>query len=328
MGIQDNFTTLGNEAVAWGTKAATLTRGYETQDEAVTDRSTTYRSRGARPGRVGVPAERSLVVPRGASAVPIEIDALSKSMGLLLAPFGAGNASVATPMGATNARLITITPSTAGPSRSSTIHKGMYDISGSAHHVDYLGCIASTLDWTVNPGQNVKLKATFDAQTVDTSAASVTPVYPSDGFVFKDVDGVFSIDGGAGICLKTFQSTISTGMKFDRTRACPSGRARPVLASPVTPTGSFGQDFANMDEYGAFMDGTISSLEYTLTGPDIESGFPFFLKLTYPAIQRVSPSNPKTALDDEPDQTTTFEALDDATDGTWKIEYQTTDTAL
>ena len=29
MGIQDNFWTIGEETVAWGTKATTMTRGVE-----------------------------------------------------------------------------------------------------------------------------------------------------------------------------------------------------------------------------------------------------------------------------------------------------------
>ncbi len=33
MGIQDNFWTIGEETVAWGTKATTLTRGVENQTD-------------------------------------------------------------------------------------------------------------------------------------------------------------------------------------------------------------------------------------------------------------------------------------------------------
>lgn len=65
MGIQDNFWTIGEEAVAWGTKAATLTRGIENQTDDATPNIEHMQSRGMRPATVATPTGRSVEVPRG-----------------------------------------------------------------------------------------------------------------------------------------------------------------------------------------------------------------------------------------------------------------------
>ena len=84
MGIQDNFWTIGEEAVAWGTKAATLTRGIENQTDDATPNIEHMQSRGMRPATVATPTGRSVAVPRGGQHV-VTLDLMNKSLGLIFA---------------------------------------------------------------------------------------------------------------------------------------------------------------------------------------------------------------------------------------------------
>ncbi|MBK6858111.1 MAG: hypothetical protein IPG97_16565 [Microthrixaceae bacterium] len=82
MGIQDNFWTIGEEAVAWGTKATTLTRGIENQTDDATPNVEFLQSRGMRPATVATPTGRSVAVPRGGQHV-LTLDLMAKSLGLV-----------------------------------------------------------------------------------------------------------------------------------------------------------------------------------------------------------------------------------------------------
>ena len=72
MAIQDNFWTIGNEAVAYGTRAATLTRGIENQTDDVTPNVEHRVSQGMRPGTVATPVGRSVAHQYGGSVYDSE----------------------------------------------------------------------------------------------------------------------------------------------------------------------------------------------------------------------------------------------------------------
>ncbi|MBK6858018.1 MAG: hypothetical protein IPG97_16100 [Microthrixaceae bacterium] len=84
MGIQDNFWTIGEETVEWGTKATTLTRGVENQTDDATPNVEFLQSRGMRPATVATPTGRSVAVPRGGQHV-LTLDLMAKSLGLVFA---------------------------------------------------------------------------------------------------------------------------------------------------------------------------------------------------------------------------------------------------
>ena len=65
-GISDQFTTIGIEAVAWGTAAATLTRGIEAKPGNKPTHRVEHRpSAGFRPGYIGDPSDTHVVDARG-----------------------------------------------------------------------------------------------------------------------------------------------------------------------------------------------------------------------------------------------------------------------
>lgn len=324
MGIQDNFWTVGNEAVTWGTKAATLTRGIENQSDDVSPAIEWRTSRGMRPGTVGTPTGRSVAVDYGGTA-SLTVDTLSKSHGLL---FGAIAATVATttPVGATNARLHTFTPSTTGVVRSSTIHAGRVDIAGTTHHHDYLGAMASQLSMSLAAKGNAVLKVDYGYKAIDTSAASVTPSYPTSALPYNDSHCTVTIDGTTE-CQRQFDFTIPTGLDMERFRICPGGREKPTLKDRVEPTGTLSIDYPDDSWHNAYLAGTeLEDLVITFTGGEIEVGFDYSLTITFPLIQ-LTGASPKVGIDTTPEQPMPFRVLDNGTDPLWKIEYQTDDTA-
>lgn len=324
MGIQDNFWTIGDELVAWGTKAATLTRGIENQTDDVTPNVEFMQSRGMRPSTVATPTGRSVAVPRGGQHV-LTVDLLAKSLGLIFSGV-ASTIATTTPGGATNARLHTFTPTTSGPSKSFTIHAGRYDTGGTANHHDYLGCMVDNLNLSLSPKGLPVLKTTYAYKELDTAASSVTPSYPTAPHVYRDIDCVVSIDGNSE-CARSADFTIPTGLDMERWRICSGGREKPILSTRVEPTGTLSIDYDGDTWQDAWLAGTeLEDLVITFTGPEIETGQDFFCRFTFPLIQ-LTGSSPKVGLDQLPEQPIPFRVLDNGTDPAWKIEYQTDDTA-
>jgi hypothetical protein len=322
-GISDQFTTIGVEAVAWGTKAATLTRGIEAETSSKPSPAVEQRpSTGMRPGFLGDPSDRHVVDVRGGT-YSLACDLLSKSHSMLLG--GLNTPVITTPGGATNARLHTITPSDHDlPSQ--TIHDGIALDSGTIDHINALGAKMTSLKLAVSPKGNVKVTADYSYRTLDTAAASVTPVYASAPYPFRDTDVTTTL-GGTPICQRGIDLTIPTGAKVDRDMVCPGGREEPFVLGRVQPTGTLNQDLPSFDYLDAWLNGTPLSLVFYIEGPEIEEGFPYFLRVTYAAV-RFTGEAPDRSMTELSGQTLPWQAFDNGTDPLWKIEYQTTDTAL
>lgn len=324
-----SFITIGDESVAWGTKATTLTRGIEAQVDTTSPAVEQRESRGLRPSVVGVPSDRSRTFRYGGE-VSLMADLLSKSHGLLLAAIGTTVATT-TPVGATDARLHTITPGAAGVTRSTTIHKARADeTAATLYHTDYLGAMAKSLKLSVSPKGWPTVEVAYGYKTEDTSAASVTPAYPTDAAPFGDREVTITLDSVTE-CARQFEVTIPTGLDFERFRLCPDGQKKPNPKERPVPTGSFSLDFTDHTLYDAYLAGTILEnlvFEANLGADSIETGFDFFARLTLPFIQ-LTGSAPQVSLDADPVQALPFKVLADPT-GTlplWQLEYQTTDTA-
>ena len=325
MGIQDNFWTIGDEAVAWGTKAATLTRGIENKADDATPNIEFMVSRGMRASTVGTPSGRSVGVDRGGS-VTLTLDIMTKSLGLV---FGGYAATVATttPGGATNTRLHTFTPSTSGVTRSSTIHAGRAPIGGTVLEHNYLGCMGTELAISQQAKGIPELKAAYNYKAIDTAAAAVTPSYPASPYVYTDLDCEVTLNGTT-LCQRQFDVTIPTGLDIARDRVCPGGREKPLLAQRVEPTGSLSIDYAVDTYHNNYLAGDeVDDLVFTWTGPLIEGSLYNSLTVTFPLIQFTG-SSPKVSIDGLPEQPLPFRVLDNGTDPLWKIEYQNTDTTV
>lgn len=323
MGYQDTFFTVGNEAVAYGTTAATLTRGIEQKPgNTPTPNIERRQSGGYRPGRIGMGVAADKPFENGGT-LPVRVDLLSKSHGLLLAAVGSSVATT-TPVGATDARLHTITPTTAGVTRSSTIHSGIPDDEGNILQSDFLGAMATQLAVSVSPLGLVELAVDYNYKTHDTSVSSVTPAWPSDPHYYTDRDSTITLDGNSE-CARALDLTIPSNIKVDRNRICPGGREKPVSLGMVAPTGNLTLDFADYDAYAAWIAGTDMPLVYEVTGPEIEAGFNFFVRFTFPAIKYTG-SAPEDSIEDLTAQPLPWQAFDNDSDPLWKIEYQTTDT--
>lgn len=325
MGLQDHIVTIGNEGT-YGTRAATLTRGIENQFGNNPDPQVEQReSRGMRPGSVAVPNDRLIAIPRNGK-IPLQVDLMNKSHGLILA--GAGSSITSeTPDGATTARLYTITPTTAGPTRSSTIHQEIPELEGGTTVVDYLGAMVTELALSIGPKAFWVLKAMYDYKAENIAAATVVPAYPSAPHVYLDTDAEISFDDTV-MCQRKYNIAIPTGLNVSLDRVCPDGRRKPVTTGRVDPTGSGEIDYAGTDLWGKWKNGIALSHKVLITGPEIEDGFNSFFELTVPAV-RLTGTPPGPAADDLTGQTLPFKAVMHA-DGSplWTIKYQTSDAVI
>ncbi|MBK7048240.1 MAG: hypothetical protein IPH48_17420 [bacterium] len=324
MGIQDNFWTIGEEAVAWGTKAATLTRGIENQTDDATPNIEHMQSRGMRPATVATPTGRSVAVPRGGQHV-VTLDLMNKSLGLIFAGV-ASTVATTTPGGATNARLHTFTPTTSGPIKSFTLHAGRVSVDGTTNHHNYLGCMVESLNLALSPKGLPVIKTTYQYKELDTAGASVTPSYPTTPTMYTDTDCVVTI-GGSSECLRSADFTLPTGLDMERWRICAGGREKPILNTRVEPTGTLSIDYDADTYLDAWVAGTeLEDLVITFTGGEVETGQDYFFRATFPLIQ-LTGSSPKVGLDMTPEQPLPFRVLDNGTDPAWTLEYQNGDAA-
>lgn len=322
-GISDQFLTIGDEAVEWGTKAATLTRGIEHKPgNNPTHRVEHRASQGMRPGFLGDPTTNFVTNVRGGT-IPVVADLLSKSHSMLIGSIG--TTAITTPAGATTARLHTVLPSDHTlPHRS--IHRAIAGIDGTLVHTNYLGGTANMLGLSIAANGNVEAKVEYDFRTVDTAGASVTPSYPSSPWVYVDTDVVTTL-GGTAICQKAIDLSIPTGAMVTRDRICPGGREEPIVVGRVQPTGTLTFDYDDNAYLDDWLAGTSRSLVFEMTGPEIEAGFDYFVRVTFAAVKFTGDdSNP--SLTDLTEQPLPWQAYDNGTDPLWKIEYQTTDTAI
>lgn len=325
MGIQDHIVTIGLEGVGYGIRAATLTRGLENQfGNEPTPQVEQRESRGMRPGSVAVPGDRLIAIPRNGK-IPIAVDLMAKSQGLLL---GSAGSSIVpeTPAGATLARRYTITPTTGGPTRSHTIHNEIPEIGGGVSSVDYLGAMCTDLGLSISPKGFWVLKNNFDYKTENLAAATVVPAYPTAPHVYLDTDAEISFDGDT-ICQRKYDVTIPTGLNTNLDRVCPEGRRKPVTTGRVEPTGTASIDYAGTGLWAKWRNGIPLSHEVVITGPEIEEGFNYYVKLTCPQV-RLTGNPPGRAADDLTGHDLPFRVVWDGTNPAWTIEYQTTDNTL
>lgn len=321
-GISDQFTTIGAEAVAYGTRAATLTRGIEQMPGNKPSPRVEHRpSQGFRPGFLGDPSDTHVVDVRGGT-YPLVCDALSKSQGLIWT--GLNTATITTPVGGTLARLHTIVPSdNALPSR--TIHDAVAELDGDLAEVDLLGCKLIDIGLSISPKGNVPLKSNWDYKTLSTGAASVTPAYPTSPYIYRDTDVTTTV-GGTDACQRSVDFTIPTGAKIDRDMICAGGREEPVVMGRVQPTGTLSPDFIGVGALDDWLAGTPTSLVVYIEGPLIEGSLYNFIRVTFPVIRYTGDAYER-ALDSPTNQPLSWQAFDNGTDPLWKVEIQTTDTA-
>lgn len=333
MGIQDNFWTIGKEAVAYGTAAATLTRGIRNQ---VDDHKAVVEAmvdRGMKKGSVSTPLEDYVAQIRGGKGT-VDLTLINKSIGMLLE--GASSTYViTTPDGATNARLHTATPTAAGPSTSYSVHVTRYAMSGTGHPFTYVGGMVETLKLIQEPKAFAKIQAMMDYAGVldantDPAASSPTPAYPESVERFSDAGFSLEIDE-VEVCQRKVEFTLPTGVDVDRWRVgCGTNgrKSKPVTKARVAPSGVLEMDYADNAFYDKYKTGDPVEIVATWTGTEIETGFDYFLKLTMPNCVFTG-DTPQVSLDNLPGQPLPFEMLDGGTSAPpWKIEWQTTDTAV
>lgn len=322
--MSGDYFTMGKEAVAYDTAAATLTRGFEIQGDDFELIRKELESRGMRAGTVSKPTNSVVSRITGANGT-VPLDLRSKGMGIFFEG-ASGSYAITTPVGATDARLHTGTPTIAGPTTSYTQKWHRFDMGGTDRVFQYGGAMVEQLVFAQEPEQYTKMTASMIAKSFKDSTADAitasTPSYPG-GTLFDWQTCTISVDGN-DLCTRTFTLTLPTGLEQRYLTGC---TPKPRVKGRIEPTGTFTVDFNDMDLYRNYVDGDDIPIVITWTGEIIEDTTPESLTITIPAA-KLTGSTPHVSLDDYPTLVVPFDMTSNGTDAPWTIEYVTTDTAV
>lgn len=324
--ITSHAIVVGRETVAYGTKATTLTRGYEGKADSWKKTIDFQESVGLRAGQQAVRTDRHRGMDMGGEG-SLEVDVLTSGFGMLLNSMLPTTSVVPVQIGATPAYKTTVTTSDNPPTESFSVQVQRQDTGGTVRSFTHLGAICT--GWTLAQSVSDVLTATvnFDFQTVNTSDPKATPAYPV-GTPFDWTMTTVTL-GGSPICVNEFSLEADMGLNTDR--RCLNGtglKKEPIRGGLPSYTGNMTAEFQNMDAYNAFVAGTVQQLVVEWKGAEIgTSGEYPMVTITIPAVKFTGES-PEVSVDDLPSQPMPFTCLYNGTDPVIKIEYISEDTAL
>lgn len=317
MGVLDSYTTIGEEAVAYGTLAAALTRGLEVDTDPGKRQLEHLKWDGMRPGFETTRANRRRPVVMGAGG-DLNLPLMNSGLGLLFkAMFGAPTITAGTP----TKMEFTTTP--AGSTTSLTVQQARGRHVGGVLASNYLGGMVAS--WEV--GQKIggedalaMLKVTMDYQREVSGATAATAVYPEPTWMYGWPDCLVTV-GGAGCA---FDLTLTGDHAIRTDRRCLSGtglKEKPYRNGVPKYAGTFSTDYGDdtLNDLARLGTTTPVVVKWEMPGGDL-------VRFTYAAVM-IDGDTPVVTLGGST-QSVPWTALDNGTDPVLKVEYWTPDLAV
>jgi hypothetical protein len=316
MGVFDSYITVGEEAVAYGTAAASITRGYEALVDPGKVTMQRMVSDGMRAGMETTKVGRSRLVQMGGEG-SLELDILSNSFGLLFkAMLGTQSTITGPPAG------FRYVSDASGPGTSLTVQMARGRLSGAALAKNYLGgkvksweimqSVASEDSWA-------RLKLAMDYGSVVSGAALATAAYPADAFGFSWRECTITVDGD-DTCAWDLSITGDNGFVTDK--YCLDGvgsKLEPFRTNTAQWGGKFTSDYEDDTLYDLSQSGATVPIVVTWTGQDADHS----LTITMPECE--FELDGPVSQPGQSQQTATWRCLDNDTDPAIEIEYITDD---
>lgn len=311
--ILDNAVLLGLETT-YGTKASSITRGYEAKADSWKRTQEFLDSTGIRAGLQAQRSDRSRPINMGGEG-SIEADVLNSGFGLLFsAMFGKTTGPTA--------GVATFETDSTDSGQSFTVQVLRTDVGGTTRCFTHLGAVVT--GWTIAQEVGGLLVATlnFDFQDVVTNETAGTPSYPAGAVPF-DWTMASATWGGSPIEPRSFSLEADLAMNVERRLLRGSAlKKQPVRSGVPTYEGSMECEFESLDVYADFVAGTVDALVIEWDNGDGDE-----LKIEMPAVQFTGES-PEVSTDNLPVQNLPFKALDNGSDPVVTLTYTTGDTTL
>jgi hypothetical protein len=319
MGVFDSYITVGEEAVAYGTLAASLTRGYEALVDPGKVTMQRMVSNGMRADFATTKVGRSRLVQMGGEG-SLEVDLLSNSMGLL---FKAAIGTQSTITGPPAGYRYVGSASEPGTSLTVQMARGRATTAG-ALAKNYLGgkvksweimqSVASEDSWA-------RLKLAMDYRSVTSGAALATAAYPADAFGFSWRECTITVDGD-DTCSWDLSITGDNGLKTDSFCLDGAGnKHEPYRVTAAQWGGKFTSDYDDDTLYDLSQSGATVPIVVSWVGQDADHS----LTITMPECE--FELDGPTSQPGQSQQTATWRCLDNDVDAPIEFEYITDDVA-
>ena len=323
MGTLDAAVHVGKETV-YGTPVAP-TRSFEAMAD-IGKRTTQFlESAGMRGGMEALRSNRRRSIGIGGEG-PMELDVLTKGMGLLFEQMLGFTATVAAAVN--GAQLQTHKSTSSGPDgKSATVQMIRPKTDGTTQQFTYHGGKVKTWELAQAIDELLKLKLDWDYEDEDKTFAAGTPAYPASAIPFAWHECAVTVDGAA-VGLRELSVKGDNKLKTDRRLLRGSSlKKEPLRVGMPEYDGSLAAEFESTTLYDLFVAGTIVPIVATWTGPNIGAGQDHKVILTLAACQ-FSGDSPVASTDDLSTQPLPFKVLHNGTDPAVKLEYNSTDAAV
>ena len=181
------------------------------------------------------------------------------------------------------------------------------DSGGTLRPFTYEGCVATGFNISQDLGSNLAMTIDFDAENEQTSTGEATPSYPSSADPFNYTNCVIAIDG--------------------RFLAGSATKSQPKRSSVPSYSGTIEAEFANLDDYNKFINGTTFGINVSWNGATIEGAYNYEFVVSLPTC-KFTGSTPVASLDDMTTVSLPFVALQGASANAVDLTYTSTDTSL
>jgi hypothetical protein len=269
------------------------TRFYSFSDESFDWKPNRKQAAGMRvAARVARSNRRVTTTVQGEGS--LEIDALSKGMGVILA--GALGSSAATLVsGSTYQHNFTLGDTPA----SFTVQKGVVDAGGTVRAHSFLGCMVNSWSFTAPNDDIATFKFDFDVRDLDTAQSYATPSYPSSpslyhfgqaaatysGTVTAPTTTALATGGTAATDIRAFELNVNNNLATDRFNFGAAGKKAKPTVGLREITGKFTAEYAANTYRDDFIADTERAIVVTLTSSEALSTGTATLQVVLPAVK-------------------------------------------
>lgn len=322
---------------------ATPTRFVEFDNEDFKETPTWLEGEGLRAGRK-YKRDSRVAVSRYDVNGKLDTKLATRGFGLLLKALIASNPTV-TQIGTTGAyEQIHLPGDHYG--KSYTVQVGRPEPgTGTVRPFAFTGCKVTQWELSVNDGDHLKLSATWDGQSEDTTTGLAVASYPAASALYNFSHATLKLGGTAAKGGTPEKLTITGGtavaavinqvsikgenpMAADRYGVGNAGRKREQIENDYPSiTGSFDAEFAKTELYDRFKAGESVAMELAFALGDAGGGNPYAFSFVAPKI-RLKDATPSVDGPGIVKAGVDWEVYDDETTAPFQFRYVSTDTAV
>lgn len=279
-------------------------------------------SKGIRAGQSIARSNRRVLNRKGAGG-DLVFEVAGEGFGKLFKHMGF--ATVAAPVAAGTGYQQSLTLGDAN-GLSMTIQVGRPGVGGTIRPYSYLGSVFTDWEFTCDVDDFLMLKLGVDSRDESTADALATASVP-EAELLTYLGGVITVDGSA-VDVTKFSLKGERKLKDDRYFVNGSSlKKAPLLNDLMAIGGSIEIEHDDLDLYDVYRSGADVAFTATFTGPEYDTGFPFKVDITIPAIQ-IDGDTPNVEGADVVMQTVPFTVVDNGTDEPITLDYYTTDATI